>query len=286
MDFYLMYAMPLLLGITIGAVFILFARERLRARVDTLVEDRLADIRRANEQLVAANRQLAEQAITDPLTGLLNRRFLTTHLARESARLVRLREGKRAGVRGNILLVVDIDDFKDVNDRYGHVRGDETLIRFADVLRSCVRDSDYVVRWGGEEFVVLATEACAEDGEVIAERILACVRDQDIFNDPAIHHRITCSIGVSHFPFFPDHARALDWQQVLEVADLCAYTAKRNGKDGWVGLRGRQYDSRFRYAALLDEIANAPDQLFLDDRLLMTRSMAGQPVAPEPVLPQ
>lgn len=276
---YLMYALPLL-GSVIGLGLGLAGREILRARLATLVEDRLAGVRLENEHLLETNRQLAEEAITDPLTGLLNRRFLTAHMAREAARILRLRESKCAQAPGNALLVIDIDDFKSFNDRYGHVRGDRALLRFADILKAAVRNSDYVVRWGGEEFVVLATDVGAEDGGIIAERILAQVREHGILDEPGNERPATCSIGVSHFPFFPDHARALDWQQVLQVADLCVYAAKRNGKNGWVSLRGSHYDRTFRYTDLLNDLSNAPDKLRLDNKLLMTRSIAA-PVDPD-----
>lgn len=274
-NFYLMYVMPPLLGIAIGTIWGLAGRERLRARLATLFEDRLAEARAENENLLEANRRLAEEAITDPLTGLLNRRFLTAHLAREAARILRLHGSRRAQAPGNALLVIDIDDFKKFNDRYGHVRGDRALVRFAEILKTAVRDSDYVVRWGGEEFVVLATDVGAEDGGIIAERILAQVRERGILDEPGDEKPATCSIGVSHFPFFPDRARVLDWQQVLQVADLCVYAAKRNGKNGWVSLRGRHCNPDFRFQELLDTLCNAPDDLHLDNRLLVTRSTAG-----------
>lgn len=276
MDFYFMYVMPPLLGIAIGAVIGAICGMGVRkgsgARLAALVEDRVAELRLANGELLETNRQLAEETVTDVLTGALNRRFLTTHLPREAMRIQRLRESRGAVTPGNALLVVDVDDFKAFNDRHGHVCGDQALVRFAEILKGAVRDSDYVVRWGGDEFVLLATDAAAEDGEIIAERILAAVREHAVFDMAGAEKPVTCSIGVSHLPFFPDHARALDWQQVLTVADLCAYTAKHNGKDGWVSLRGRHYDPGFRYGTLLDDLSSAPDELFLDKTLIMTRS--------------
>lgn len=272
--FILMYVLPPLLGIVIGTAWGLLNRARQQARLVALVEDQVGEIKRANARLLEDNRQLAEESITDPLTGILNRRFLAAHMARESARILRLNESRGGATPGNILLVIDIDDFKEFNDRHGHVRGDEVLIRFAEILKSAVRDSDYVVRWGGEEFVVLATDAKAEDGEIIAERILTSVRKQAILGEPDDEKPLSCSIGVSHFPFFPDQPRAVEWQQVLEIADHCAYTAKRNGKDGWVALRGQSHNASFRYAELVDDICNAPEELFLDRNLVMTRSTA------------
>lgn len=280
-SFHFIYVLPPLLGIVIGTAWGLLNRARLRAQLAVLVEERVGEIRRTNAQLLENNRQLAEESITDPLTGILNRRFMAAHMEREAARILRLRESKGATAPGNVLLVVDIDDFKAFNDRHGHVRGDQALVRFAEILKGAVRDSDYVVRWGGEEFVVLATDARAEDGEIIAERILASIREQEIVGEPGCENPVRCSIGVSHFPFFPDRIRALHWQQVLQVADLCAYAAKRNGKDGWVSLRGQEYDAGFLYGELLDELCNAPDELFLDKKFIMTRSSA----AADPTVP-
>lgn len=272
--FTLMYVLPPLLGIAIGTAWGLLNRAGQQARLVALVEEQVGEIKRANARLLEDNRRLAEESITDPLTGILNRRFLAAHMARESARILRLRESNGTATPGNVLLVVDIDNFKAFNDRHGHVRGDQALARFAEILKDAVRDSDYVVRWGGEEFVVLATDAKAEDGEIIAERILASVRQHGMKGTPLDETPLSCSIGVSHFPFFPDRSRALDWQQVLQVADLCAYAAKRNGKDGWVALRGQAYDNDFLFGELLEELCNASDDLFLDKRLVITRSSA------------
>lgn len=273
MDFVLMYVMPPVLGIVIGTIWGLISRKASRAWVAALVDERTAALALANERLRETNVRLAEEAITDPLTGVLNRRFLAAHLLRESARILRLRESRNSLTPGNVLLVIDIDDFKEFNDRHGHVCGDEVLVRFAEILKRAVRSSDYVVRWGGEEFVVLATDANPEDGAIIANRILQGVRERCISRDGEGKF-VTCSIGVSHFPFFPDHARALDWQQVLQVADLGAYLAKRNGKDAWFSVRGRHFDSGFCFTRLLEELSGSADELYLDDSLAVGSSLS------------
>lgn len=265
----LMVLVPPALGIAVG-IAISVAWGMFRSRKPS---KRVAELLLANDQLTEANNRLAEEALTDPLTGALNRRFLTAHLARESARILRLFESRDTRTSGNVLLVVDIDDFKHVNDRHGHVQGDQALVQFAEILKRAVRDSDYVVRWGGEEFVVLATDARAEDGAIIADRILESVRKHRVLGEHGA--AMTCSIGVSHFPFFPDHARALDWQQVLQVADLSAYLAKHNGKDGWFSLRGQRFEAGFRFERLREKMTGVPDALHLDETLVVESSAGG-----------
>lgn len=282
MDFFLMYVMPPLLGIMIGAACGVISRQRFHARVAMLVEDRIAEIRLVNERLLESNRRLAEEGLTDPLTGVPNRNFLASHLVRDTARILRLRENNGASPRGNLLLFVDIDDVAHIDARGGRVHADHVRVRIAKILGRATRGSDYVIRWNDEAFVILATDAGAKDGGIIAERILAGVRESGIRVGPDDAAPVTCSIGVSHFPFFPDHARALDGQQVLQVAELCAYVARRRGKDGWVSLCGSKYDPAFRYATLLDDLSGTPDDIFLDDAFVMTGSM---PASAKRVIP-
>ena len=114
-------------------------------------------LREQNEAFQAKHQALSKLTVTDPLTQLANRRYLEDKMGREIKRLTRTHQGLS-------MLVVDIDDFKKLNDSFGHAAGDEFLKQIARILRECVRATDLVARFGGEEFVVLATGTDLEVG--------------------------------------------------------------------------------------------------------------------------
>ncbi len=171
-------------------------------------------------------RQLAEQASTDDKTGLLNAAAWHNRAERE---LRRRQSGPRA------VLVVDLDHFKEVNDRHGHLAGDEVLAAVADALRVEVRDRDVVGRFGGEEFVVLlGALGPGEDGPAeltaVAERIrrrIAALRvEMPTPDGPLTVAGLTVSVGAA---LYPDHGR--DVRSLMHVADTALYVAKRAGRN-------------------------------------------------------
>ena len=199
-------------------------------------------------RLRAANHALAEMSLKDPLTSLANRRYLSTRIEEDLAQIHRLqRDGRSVSPSGRermlinidvVFIMIDIDHFKHVNDRYGHGAGDAVLKQFAGVLTSTMRDSDTVVRWGGEEFFVVAKHTAKADAVVVAERIRSRVADHpfDLGNGTILHK--TCSIGFAAYPFLPDDPARVPWEKVVEMADQCLYAAKASGRDTWVGVHG------------------------------------------------
>jgi diguanylate cyclase (GGDEF)-like protein len=174
-----------------------------------------ASIALENERL---HRTVKRQAITDELTQLANRRRFTETLA------VEVRRAERFG-DPLALVLADLDDFKQINDRYGHQAGDEVLRRFADVLRENVRDFDLPVRYGGEEFAVLLPEADLAGGEQLARRLqtaLLRLRLPEIGRD---RPPVTASFGVAAFP------QARTAEEILSAADGALYRAKAAGKN-------------------------------------------------------
>jgi diguanylate cyclase (GGDEF)-like protein len=162
--------------------------------------------------------ELVNAAMTDPLTGLYNSRWLRDAGERDIARAAR-------DSHPLSLLLVDLDHFKAVNDSSGHAIGDVVLQRVAAQLRTTVRGSDAVVRLGGEEFVVLLHECSSEGAWVAAEAVRAAVRDV-VMPDGCSLEGLTASIGISTYP---NHGGALD--QLLGAADRAMYSAKHEGRD-------------------------------------------------------
>jgi len=207
-----------------------------------LVLDRLVNKR--TRELAEANNTLRQLTVTDPLTGLKNRRYLDLTIEEDLAKVRRdhhsvlRRQEKRMAVNIDLVFfMVDLDHFKDVNDTYGHSVGDSVLRQLKDRLLGAVRDTDTVVRWGGEEFLVVAKGTDRAQGSIQAERILSLIRNKpfDIGGGQTI--RKTCSLGFAPYPCVEDNPEAVTWQQVVDLADRCLYSAKKSGRDGWVGIR-------------------------------------------------
>jgi len=194
-------------------------------------------------ELQQANNLLRNQSLTDPLTGLHNRRYLDVCMPEDAAQTARqhldMKNGRTERMTMNIdilFLMVDMDHFKMVNDEYGHHAGDLVLQQVAELIRRATRNTDTVVRWGGEEFLVVARNACRKEANIMAERIRCFVAEHefDLGNGSVL--RRTCSVGFAFFPIAIDRADNLGWEVVVNLADRCLYAAKRSGRNGWVGL--------------------------------------------------
>ena len=167
---------------------------------------------------VRLHRLVERQASTDGLTDLANRRHFEEALAAEISR------AERFG--GTIALVLaDLDDFKQVNDQYGHQTGDDVLRAFADILRETVRDIDMAARYGGEEFAVLLPQTDLDGAERLAERLRETMSERRLMLDPSTSFSVTASFGVAAFP------NAATPAALFAAADEALYRAKSEGKN-------------------------------------------------------
>jgi len=211
-------ATPLEKGVWIGAG-VLGAVVVLR-QVVALLETRqlYRQVEERNQALAAANARLETLASTDPLTGLLNHRAFHARLDEEIARAER-------GGRPLALLLVDLDDFRTINNTHGHQAGDRALVAIAAALRGSLRAGDSAGRYGGDEFAAILPEADLPEALAVAERARAAVAGIALpAGDATI--RATTSLGVAALP---RHARTRD--ELIAAADQAAYAAKDAGKD-------------------------------------------------------
>lgn len=183
----------------------------------------IIQVRNTSSQIIAMLRELFEEVSRhevgiDVLTKLLNRRFLPTIFKREIA------HANRAGTMLSVLLI-DVDKFKQINDTWGHYIGDEVLRKASSAFYDNVRSSDYVFRYGGDEFVIVLTEVTENETLRIAERIRSRVEKTAIKAPSGENIPLSLSIGAAMFSGHPDYER------LIQLADEALYVAKKKGRN-------------------------------------------------------
>lgn len=256
------------------------AVRRERRRVELLnrtVAERTAQLQEANQKLLHTNEQLDAATRRDPLTRISNRRDLQDWLGRETAAL-RQQLNAADSDEQLVFFMIDIDDFKQVNDRHGHQAGDEVLVHFADRLRVLSREPDLLVRWGGEEFLLIARLTRREDATRLAQRIRDAIAMQPIRIRPGLVLDLGCSIGFAPWPFSTAWPALGEWEESLALADRCLYAAKRSGKNTWVGLAPGPAPRREAVQALL--AGAAPDEVGAESVTVLSADATPPPFAP------
>jgi diguanylate cyclase (GGDEF)-like protein len=188
------------------------ALENARAELERKVKERTSE-------LMEANRKLNELTITDGLTGLFNQRHFLRELESEYRRALRYK-------RSLALLLVDIDHFKEVNDRDGHPCGDFVLKTVAKLLKGCLRSADIAARYGGDELAIILPETNKSIAWEVAEKVRRQLEESPFeWNGKSFH--LTCSIGVAALP----DPGTRSWHSLLESADKWLYRAKGEGRN-------------------------------------------------------
>ena len=211
-----------------------------------------------HQELKQANRVLEESSTTDPLTGIRNRRFLVSSIQGDVAQCLRTyAEDGDVMERDLIFYAIDLDNFKKVNDQHGHDAGDRVLIEASKRISSAIRNSDLLVRWGGEEFLVVSRFTDRRQAAILAERVLDAFRLKPfaVGEDAMVHQ--TCSIGWAAFPWIEVDAGAVGYEGVLKYADRGLYRAKKAGKNQAVGMAPSREESDENVLSL-DSLQNEP----------------------------
>ncbi len=193
-------------------------------------------------ELLQKNKELEEISLTDPLTNTRNRRYFYETISTDIAQALRshlktLDPTATPGPRQELIFVlVDIDRFKRVNDDLGHAAGDHLLQEVAKRIASVMRRSDDLVRWGGEEFLLVCRTTDREHAGLLCSRVLEAIRDTpfDVGNGVQVHK--TCSIGWAPFPWLPEDVGMLSIDNVIELADKALYLSKREGRNRAYGM--------------------------------------------------
>jgi diguanylate cyclase (GGDEF)-like protein len=240
------------------------------------VQERTQELSQRQQELERVNEELAQASITDALTGLANRRFLTEYLEKEVAllhrRYNRLSEGPFSPEMLDLaFMMIDLDHFKTINDTAGHAAGDAVLRQVKDLLKSASRSSDIIVRWGGDEFLLVARDLSGERLAELAERIRSQVGKAVFEIGEGRVVRTTCSVGFACYPFFREQLDALSWEQVISVADRALYVAKASGRNAWVGFHPGL--AALPIQGLFGSISNNTTQLVREGTLRVTSSV-------------
>jgi diguanylate cyclase (GGDEF)-like protein len=211
---------------------VLIERE-INRDLEVKVSERTAELQDAYAQLEAIS-------LSDPLTGLNNRRYLQKVMPMDIAKVHREFKSSTALDRKASLnltfFVLDVDYFKSVNDLYGHAAGDQLLIQLSALLKQICREFDFVVRWGGEEFLIVSRFTDRGEAPMMAERIRKAIEQHTFYFADGAPLKKTCCIGFACFPFLPEHPDSISWEQVIDIADRALFAAKRSGRNRSVGL--------------------------------------------------
>ncbi len=223
-----------------GASLFLLANTRdllrstvLNRRLKQEADARVDELTRVTQDLESMSRLLRDFTAADPLTGLHNRRYLMDRLEVDGQRLGSDRRAAALGAGAGILRI-DVDHFQRINQTAGRAAGDEVLKHLARVLRRCVRGDDILVRWGGDEFLVLVAQSDQRRIHEVAERVLAAVRSQPctLAGDHSL--QLTCSLGWSLFAWRRSQGSQdgpAPWEGALAAAEAALHAAKSAGRD-------------------------------------------------------
>jgi diguanylate cyclase (GGDEF)-like protein len=238
------------------------ALNRRRVELEKAVAERSAE-------LMEKNKELQDISLTDPLTATRNRRYFYETISTDIAQALRSHL-KNSPSNPNcppppkqelIFLLVDIDRFKRVNDDLGHAAGDRLLQEVAKRIESVMRKSDDLVRWGGEEFLLVCRTTDRDNASLLCNRVLEAVRELpfDVGNGVEIHK--TCSIGWAPFPWLKGDVGLLTIDNVIELADKALYLAKREGRNRSYGMLPGRGVYRSEKSVSIENLRDCPADL-------------------------
>lgn len=209
------------------------ALEKQRLRLEEAVAARSVELREANKRL-------EEMSLTDPLTGAHNRRFFELTVPRDAQQTLRAYQTaaftEPPRDRDLVFFIMDLDHFKELNDSYGHAAGDEVLVAVARRLASVIRETDVLVRWGGEEFLVVSQSTNADSAQHVARRMLDVIGERPFETSDGHSICKTCSIGWAIFPWINKLPAAVSIDEIIKLIDRALYRAKQDGRNRAIGI--------------------------------------------------
>jgi len=253
-------------GVLLLAGFWAFVSLRTR-RLDRRRLELEQAVAQRNVELLQKNKELEEISLTDPLTGTRNRRYFYETISTDEAQALRSHlsspdsETPPGPKQELIFVLADIDQFKRVNDEMGHAAGDRLLQEVAKRIASVMRRTDDLVRWGGEEFLLVCRTTDRENAGLLCNRVLETIRELpfDVGNGVQMHK--TCSIGWAPFPWLRDDVGLLSIDNVIEMADKALYLAKREGRNRSFGMVPAAQIEKAEQGVSMERLRECPPEL-------------------------
>lgn len=241
-------------------------REQYQIQLQKEVSIRTSELQEANEQLLQAS-------ITDQLTGLHNRRYLSDVIEERLEQIKRrfaesILDDKMNASSGPRLmaLMFDLDGFKPINDNYGHDAGDKVIIQVATLLKNECRENDIVIRWGGDEYMIVAVVDDLDEAKHFAERVRQSISTFAFDVGLSKKFNLSSSLGFALYPFSHYAPHSITWDQVHLLADHALYKSKDAGRNTWTGII--QSESELPFSVLNSLVPNVDKAIDSGDVLL------------------
>jgi diguanylate cyclase (GGDEF)-like protein len=251
--------------------------EEYSHRLENQVKVRTSELAERNEELEEANKHIEEASLTDQLTGLRNRRYLQEYLQKDLAltqRYYRQMESDGDSQETHspdfLFLMIDLDGFKEINDRCGHDAGDQVLVETRKRMIHACRESDTLIRWGGDEFLIVCRNTDRRAAEMLAERLRRMISENPIELRSGETVRLGCSLGFAHYPFVTSQPSLVSWEKVVAIADRALYIAKQSGRDAWVGISA---SFKAPGVGLVESILHDPERLASEGAIQISTSL-------------
>ena len=203
--------------------------EKQRKELERQVTQRTEELAEQNKKLIKLNQELEQAHVEDALTGCKNRHFLDLYLKRA------LPEYEAQANHQMLVMLIDLDNLKPLNDSLGHAAGDALISHMADVFRGTLLSDFHLVRWGGDEFMIVGTISDRQQSVDFAASLQQKVRETQ-FTWLGKDVKCQCSMGFAHYPFDEASPNALSWDQVSMLADKALYSAKQKSGVSWTGV--------------------------------------------------
>lgn len=230
----------------IATIIMMLLRQLYLQRRDAerIYRDKLEkEVSERTDELQSLNKKLLSASITDQLTGLHNRRYLNEVMPGKAKeifrRFISAVEQKSATETDGprlFFIMFDLDGFKAINDTFGHDAGDKVIEEVGTRLQKVCRQEDTIIRWGGDEYMIVGNMSKAREAAALAERVRTAIEQRGFYIDSKDPIVLTSSIGFSQYPFSSDVPSALSWEQVHSLADLALYKSKQAGRNTWTGI--------------------------------------------------
>lgn len=223
----------------------LAAEENQRKKLQHLVDERTRELAMQNEQLTQLNQELEAAHTTDALTGAKSRYFLDIYLKSHLSTLETPENTQKM-----LVLLMDLDNLKPVNDSLGHAAGDAIIVHFSQMLKGIVPEAFHIVRWGGDEFMIVGLVDDSQTSVDLVKTLSKAV-DEAVFTWFNQTLSLSCSMGFAHYPFDDAYRQALSWDQVSMLADKAMYSAKEDDSLCWCGVMGSKREINELYISEL-----------------------------------